>query len=89
MRLSLYTEQQDKSELVPLTMTRTTERQQEADALLEAFIVQLIAEAEIEAYRNHSDSDSDSSDLSGSNSSPASSSSDSMEVDDGITDTSV
>jgi hypothetical protein len=70
-------------------MPRKTDRQQETDAILNAFIVQLIAEAEIAAYRDHdsgSDSDSDSSSGSSTSDMDTSSTSDSMEVDDGVTD---
>ncbi|KAF8221558.1 hypothetical protein L208DRAFT_1531044 [Tricholoma matsutake] len=68
-------------------MPRKTDRQQETDAILDAFIVQLIAEAEIAAYRDRdSGSDSDSDSSSESSTSDTSSTSDSMEVDDGVTD---
>ena len=70
-------------------MPRKTDRQQETDAILNAFIIQLIAEAEIAAYCDHdsgSDSDSDSSLGSSTSDMDTSSTSDSMEVDDGVTD---
>jgi hypothetical protein len=63
-------------------MPRKSDCQQMTDALLDAFIIQMVAEAEIAAYCDHSDSDSESSD----SESDTSSSSDSMEVDDGVTD---
>jgi hypothetical protein len=63
-------------------MPRKSDCQQMTNALLDAFIIQMIAEAEIAAYHDYSDSDSESSDYE----SDTSSSSDSMEVDDGVTD---
>src|SRR5258705_11354706 len=64
-------------------MPRQTDRQQETNAVLDALIVQMITEAEIATYCDHSDSDSSSA--SGSESDTLSTSS-SMEVDDGVTD---
>jgi hypothetical protein len=52
-------------------MPRKTDHQQMTDALLDAFIVQMIAEVEIAAYRAHSDSESDTS----------------LSSNDGVTDT--
>ncbi|KAG5649581.1 hypothetical protein H0H81_003000 [Sphagnurus paluster] len=44
------------------SMPRVTERQQSTNALLDAYLVNLLATLEADAYRDFSDSDSDSGD---------------------------